>query len=322
MKNKQQISAFLKTVNARELKDALAIESYLARQGIYIKFNPEQDSDEQGIRFEEFLEWFKEDLPEKGDAIFLTETQTVGVVQKIGLDSITLGVSLSGTGFSASPLAVPKSAFRAATEEEALRLQRELNRRNLSWNGFGNKVTGRLIPINNLQLRVSLLGKRIALGVFREINEKGEIVMYCLKENGKPVRYSLYEVAGLFSDCQLEAVNTVERKTLAGELEKAGKVWNGHAKRIEPLDFRCKQGEMYYYIDDYWTVVASRDNFKPKDRKRLHAGNYFRSQEEAQEILSLMLERRNRMLTDTAGTPPPEKTGEKKRRGRKRREDA
>jgi hypothetical protein len=35
MKNKQQISAFLKTVNARELKDAPAIESYLARQGIY-----------------------------------------------------------------------------------------------------------------------------------------------------------------------------------------------------------------------------------------------------------------------------------------------
>ncbi|MDR2085785.1 MAG: hypothetical protein LBP72_01285 [Dysgonamonadaceae bacterium] len=309
----------MKTVKARELKDALAIESYLARQGIYIKFSPEQDSDTDGIRFEEFVAWFEEKIPEKGDTIVLLDSHTIGVVQAVGLDSITLGVGLSGTDFTASPLVVPKSAFRPAEREEMFRLQRELNRHNLCWNSFCNKVTGKLDPVNNLQLRVSLLGKRVALGAFREINEKGEIVMYCVKENDRPVRYSLYEAVGPASDYQLEAVNTVERKTLADELEKAGKVWNGHAKRIEPIHLRSKRGEVYYHIDDYWTVVATRDDFKPKDRKRLHSGNYFRSQEEAQEILSRMVEQRNRMLIEDSGTPSAEKpVMMKKRKYRKK----
>jgi hypothetical protein len=316
MKDKRQISAFMKTVKPRELKDALAIEAYLAHGGIYIKFNPVRDS-ETLISFEEFTAWFEEDLPLKGDAIIFGENHTAGIVLEAGLDTFTLGVTLSGQDFSSTPVKIPRTVFRRAEGEELFRLQRELNRRNLAWNAFGNKITGRLEPLNNLQLRVSLLGKRIALGVFREINEKGEIVMYCLKENDKPVRYSLYEVAGPASDYQLEPVNVIERRTLASELEAVGKVWNGHAKRIEPLEFRSQKGEMYYYIDDYWEIVATRDNFRPKDRKKLKCGNYFRTREEAEEILSLTVEKRNSQLINTPGTVPAEGKVIKKRKKRK-----
>ncbi|MDR2915746.1 MAG: hypothetical protein LBV74_13080 [Tannerella sp.] len=314
MKNKQQIVAFLKATRTREIKDELAIESFLARRGIYVKFD---ESKKRGhashsISFEDFEKWFDRELPGKGDAIVIGDT--IGIVQGLGFDSIILGVSLAGDGgLVTSAVKIPETDFRKADRAEMIRLQQEMNRAKLLWNKFNNEPAESILPADNLQLRVSLLGERVAVGVFREINNKGEIVMYCMKENGKPVRHSLYEIAGKASDYQLEHVNTQDRAMLAGELEKAGKVWNGHAKRIEPVGLRVEKGRIYYYIDDFWDIIAVPDNYRPRDRKRLRRGNYYRNRHEAEKVLGLMVEERNRQLAETAS-----ESTEKKRRKKKR----
>ena len=297
MKNKQQIVAYLKATQTPEIKDELAIESFLARKGIYVKFDKSKKTDNtlQSISFEDFEKWFEEEFPEKGDVIVIENT--IGIVLGLGVSSIILGVSLTAKNILiSSETEIPNSSFRKAGKSEMLKLQRELNKKKLSWNKFNSKLTESMYPSNNLQLRVSLLGERVAIGVFREINDKGKIIMYCMKENNKPVRYSLHEEVGDVSDFQLEPINNQERKILAEELENAGKVWNGHAKRIEPVNLRVDKGQIYYYIDDFWDIIATPDNYRPRDRKRLRCGNYFRNNEDALRIVNSIIGERNGQL--------------------------
>lgn len=313
MKNKQQIVAFLKATKAREIKDELAIESFLARKGIYVKFD---ESKKRGhascsISFEDFEKWFDRELPGKGDVVVIGDT--IGIVQELGIHSIILGVSLSGDGkLAVSAVEIPDTGFRKADGTEMIRLQQELNRKKLYWNKHNNKLVESIEPVNNLQLRVSRLGEKIAVGVFREINDEGEIVMYCMKENDKPVQYSLYETVGKASDYQLEHVNIQERAMLAGELEKAGKVWNGHAKRIEPVSLQVEKGHVYYFIDDFWNIIAVPDNYRPRDRKKLRCGNYYGNREDAEKLLGLMIEERNRQLAKPTGGVTEKKEKKKK----------
>lgn len=311
MKNKQQIVAYLKATKPGEIKDELAIESFLARKGIYVKFDKSKKTGNttHTISFEDFEKWFEQELPEKGDVIVIGGA--IGIAQGLGISSIILGVSLTEKdALIISETEIPNStSFRKANKSEMVKLQRELNKKELYWNKFNNKLTESIHPANNLQLRISLLGERLAIGVLREINEKGEIIMYCMKENDKPVRDSLYEVVGKVSDYQLEPINNQERKMLADELEKAGKIWNGHAKRIEPVNFRVEKGEIYYYIDDFWDIVAAPDNYRPKDKKRMRCGNYFSNRDAAEKILALMTEERNQQLVNIETLP--KKKGQK-----------
>jgi hypothetical protein len=291
MKNKRQVLAYLKIISIAGEKDELAIESYLSRKGIILQLDKfvKIDTALNGITFEAFTEWFESDLPDRNEVIVLEESGTIGIIKGLCVNTIVLGVSLpvSGTLVS-SEVKIENTAYRQANTEEKVRLQRALNKKKVTWNNSNSKLLDAVKLLENLQLRVSLLGERVAIGVFREINNKGEIVMYCVKENDKPVRYNLSEVVGNSMDYQLEPVSAQERKTLALELEKAGKIWNGHAKRIEPVNFRAGKGVVYYYIDDFMEIVATADKEKPKDLKRFRSGNYFRDRNEAKDMLDLI----------------------------------
>lgn len=75
--------------------------------------------------------------------------------------------------------------------------------------------TQRECPVPNQRI-----GSEIGYGVFREIDAKGRIVMYCMKLEDGPVRYSLREVVGPAEDYQLEPINVGQREELAKELER------------------------------------------------------------------------------------------------------
>jgi hypothetical protein len=300
MKSKHQVSVIIKTLTGTE-KDALAIESFLFHHTIYIKFTPEQlhNPELETVTYEQFKKWFDEDSPEPGDVIVINHL--IGIVKKTGIHSVTLGVSLRESGeFFSNDIETPRNVFRLAGEEETLRLQRALNDRQLTWSNFKQMAVKSVSLENNLQLRITRLGKKIGVGVFREINGNDEIVMYCVKEVDHPVRYSLYEVIGPVSDYQLEPVSILEREKLANDLEKAGKLWNGHAKRIEPVNLRCEKGGKYYYIGDFFEITTTYDKYKPKDIKRLRSGNYFKRKADAEEVLSSIIQKRNRQLIDNS----------------------
>ncbi|MDR1716508.1 MAG: hypothetical protein LBS20_11755 [Prevotella sp.] len=314
MKSNAQISALLKTMIPHENKDELAIEAFLARQGIYIKIPPVKEGDDKNkkfITFEQFEEWFEKELPSPGEIIVMNGL--LGVVKGTKADLIILGAYLDEEmNFTPKDTELPIMSFRKAGKEEKIKLQRAFNRNNLSWNQYHNRIYESVRAQNNLQLRISLLGEKLGIGVFKEINEKGEIVMYCIKENEAPIRYSLHEIIGAADDFQIEPMNNADRKKLASDLEKAGKVWNGHAKRIEPNDFRSVAGSTYHYIDDYLEIRTAIDNYKPKDHKRFRSGNYFRSFTNAEAILNLIIETRNIQLSQDSGAIVKKKKGSKR----------
>jgi hypothetical protein len=317
MKNKRQILAYLRQVNIATEKDELAIEAYLSRRSIILKLNKSVKTDAglPEITLEEFAKWFDTCLPERNEVVVFKDTGAIGIIKDLSVNAIVLGVSLTAEGnLVTSEEKVENAAYRMANTDEKIRLQKELNKRSLTWNNSNSKLQDAVKPLENLQLRVSLLGERVAVGVFREINDAGEIVMYCVKENGKPVRYSLHEVVAPNADYQLEPVSAQERAMLASELEKAGKTWNGHAKRIEPFDFRAQKGEVYYYIDDFLEITATQEKEKPKDVKRLRSGNYYRNRSDAEETLGLIVEHRKKQLVIFTGKKEEKKTLQAKKK--------
>jgi hypothetical protein len=300
MKDRKQILSYLKGVYIATDKDELAIESYLSRRNLVLdlsKFRKAGKEALPGITLEEFIEWFTPALPDRNEVIVIEESGLIGISACLCVNELVLGVSMSADGkLVASEVKITPAPYRQATEDEKIRLQRALNREGRLWNLTRSKLLSAPVPADNLQLRVSLLGKRMAVGVFREINREGKIVMYCVKENDKPVRYSLYEPVADSSDCQLEPVSAQEREMLASELEKAGKVWNGFAKRIEPVNFRAEKGQVYYYIDDFMEITATQEKEKPKDLKRLRSGNYYRNRDDAEAMLAFIEEYREKQL--------------------------
>jgi hypothetical protein len=310
MKNRKQVLSYLETVAVVEEKDELAIESFLSRRSIILDRNEIQQTEgKPEITFEQFREWFEKDLPDRNEVIVLEETGVIGITRCLCVNEIILGVSLSLDGeLNTGETKIETGAYRKASFQEKIHLQRALNSKGLLWNNRYSRLLGASAPLENIYLRISLLGERVAVGVFREINDKGEIVMYCMKENGKPVRYSLYEVAGKRSDYQLEPVSAQEREMLSNELKKTGKLWNGHAKRIEPLDFRLEKGQTYYCIDDVLGIRGIIEKKAPKDLKRWRSGNYYRNRKEAEAVVVLIEETRKKQLIDSCtGKPRSEK---------------
>jgi hypothetical protein len=319
MKNRKQALSYLQTVVIAEEKDELAIESFLSRRSITIDWNEiKKAAGQTPITFEQFREWYEKTLPDRNEVIVPEESGVIGITQCLCVNEIVLGVSLSPEGeLNTGETKIETNAYREASIEEKIRLQRELNKRDLLWNSRYSRLLGASAPLENIYLRVSLLGERVAVGVFREINDRGEIVMYCMKENGKPVRYSLYEVAGKQSDYQLEPVSAQEREMLSGELEKTGKLWNGHAKRIEPLDFRLEKGEVYFCIDDTLGIRGVVEKNVPKDLKRWRSGNYYRERKEAEVMVALIEETRKKQLIDCADNKSSKKKPAVKGRSKK-----
>ena len=292
MKDRKQICAYLSLVNIASEKDELAIESYLVRQKIVFDLSrhkePKNDS-LPDITFEQFKEWFIPSLPDRNEVIVIENSGLIGITGCFCVDKIVLGVSLSADGkLNTTPVTIDNATYRRATMDEKICLQKAINREGLVWNLTRCRLMQAPLPADNQLVRVSLLGDKIAVGVFREFNTDGKTVMYCVKEKDKPVRYSLYEPVADKDASQLEPVSAQERELLAKELEKAGKLWNGFAKRIEPTRYRAEKGEVYYYIDDFLSPVTTFERNAPKDLKRFRSGNYYRNRSDVEEMLSVI----------------------------------
>lgn len=325
MKSSQHVHSFLSSVRGNGEVDELAIIQYCAKFEIKAEFS-NTGKEPLKITFEQFKDWFGCDFPQKNDVIVFNETEIIGIVEKVGYNSIVTGVSLSPSGeldTASMEFTEPhKAAFRSATEEEMVRMQIRLYEAGLSWNKKFGKLTDRFMPINNSLIRISLLTKRVGIGVFREIDADGNIIMYCIKMEDGPLRYSLCEKIGKATGYQIDMINNAERQILKHEFAKVGKVWNGHEKRVEPIDFRVAPGKAYYYIDNYLEIVRTNDNRKPKDLRRYCCGNYYTCREEAEEILHQITSTRKMQLLRPGAVMNIATSPQKNRKNGKRKESA
>lgn len=299
MKSSQHVHSFLSSARGNGEIDELAIIQYCARFGVKAEFS-NMEKEPRKITFEQFKEWFSYDFPQKNDIIVFNETSVIGIVEKCGYNSFVTGVSLSPDGeLDISPVEFTEPlrvAFRSAMEDEMVRMQKALYEAGLSWNKKFGKLASGFVPTDNSLIRISLLTRRVGIGVFKEIDDDGNIVMYCVKMENEPLRYSLSENIGKVTDYQIDMINNAERRILKQEFAKVGKVWNGHEKRVEPIDFRVALGKPYYYIDNYLEIVSTNDYHKPKDLRRFWCGNYYTCREEAEEILQQTISTRKMQL--------------------------
>lgn len=251
------------------------------------------------ISFGAFKHWVESGLPRVGDVIVFEHHCTIGIVSSINEKMIHLGVALLGEdGLVVSGVERSAIDFRYATEEEILKLHQFLALKGFTWNLWRNKfVKSKFSPRPNLFVRFrSYVDDDCGVGVFREINSEGQLVMYCVVRK-EQVRYSLYEVIGDINRYQLTSANKMDIAELKNELGKVGKIWNGYYNRIEPFSLFIDYGEKYYYINDKGEIKCATKNDSSAYRKRLACGNHFIDLKHAEDMKEKIYEYRKIQLS-------------------------
>lgn len=227
----------------------------------------------------------------KGDVVFNTDTREVGIVDEISDGCLMVAVRYTESGDLVSEkVGMPAGNCHPASSEEKRRLQRLLSRARLQWDLRKNCLLRQeYTPRDGQLVRLGLLGKRVALGSFKEIAGDGSLVMYCVKPEGKPMRHSMHEVMGAAEDFQITPINTLDRKYFNACLKEKGIAWNGHRRCVESAEHPVLKDGAYFYLNEFFEIVKVQDTYKAKDRKRRDSGNYFTSFEQARLFRECML---------------------------------
>lgn len=288
-KSKPAINDFFQCYRPENETHELAIKQFCCKRHFMVAIEGTPDK-RFPVTYDQFRQWFETDTPRRGDVVILPAEGVSGIVETVGVDNtVCLYISLAGETLNLTSGCFRYTTLEAADEATILRLQRTLYGHGVLWNQWRNRIKPREEPKENVQYQISILGRKVGYGIFREIDAQGRIVMYCLKREGEPVRYSLHEVVGSQSDYQLEPINVGQREELAKELEQAGVLWNGFCKRVEPVDYLVPEGKGYYYLDEFWAVCRTIEQGKSKGAKYFNGGNYSRYREPLEEMRKYLL---------------------------------
>lgn len=267
----------------------LAISQFCVRHRFSLSIDGKEDSREP-ITYDQFKQWYEEEAPEDGEFVVLPDAGIIGIVEMCGVDHhVRLYASLHEGVLCTTSRDFKYTSLRCADKEELLELQRAFYDQGLSWNPWRNRIKSREVPVENVQYQISILGQKVGYGVFREIDAKGQIVMYCMKLEGEPVQYSLYEVVGPERDYQLSKINVNQRERLIKELAAAGMMWNGFFKRMEPINYVPAVGSEYYFLNEFWEVCKAKEQGKTRSIKYFNQGNYFREKKKVEAIRGYLL---------------------------------
>lgn len=222
----------------------------------------------------------------KGGAVVNRVTSEIGVVGNIADGCVAVTVRCTAEGrLCEEEVVMHLKDCRTATLEEMRVLQRLLNKGHLLWDMRRCRLKRNdYVPQNGARVQLSTLGEEVIIGVFKEIDAGGRIVMYCMMRPGERPAYSTHEVVGAAADFQIQPVGSTARMKLDRALAAEGVVWNGHLRSVEVAGNRLSREQVYYYLNELFEICEVRDAYKPRDRKRLAAGNYFATREAAKSI--------------------------------------
>lgn len=118
-----------------------------------------------------------------------------------------------------------------------------------------------------------------------------KVCMYAYQSaNGVFFKDLTYEV-GNTSNTYIKKTSKEQKDNFNTLLFAYGKQWSNTSKRIIPnVLYRSRKNEPYCYINDRFTITYKTDEWTATDNNRFNAGNYFRSEGEAQEVLQLFNE--------------------------------
>ena len=86
-------------------------------------------------------------------------------------------------------------------------------------------------------------------------------------------------------DDNMRPATEEEKQRLFDALAKKGKRWNAEEKRIEDLPrWRANLAEVYFYIDDNFSIGSHSDIRDGTDESYYKSGNYFKTREAAEKV--------------------------------------
>lgn len=222
----------------------------------------------------------------KGLAAANMKTGEFGVVSRVGNDCVVMPIRCTVDGtLCLEEVVMSESDCCPASSEQKTVLQRLFNGSRLCWdprkavvreNGF--------LPADGERIRISVLGEPVATGIFRHVDDRGRAVFYCLLMEDGALRYNTSEILGAADEYQFQPIGSSARNKLSKAMEAAHVVWNGHLRCFELNKISPERREYYYYLDEYFQIRRVQDTYKPRDRKRKAAGNYFATVEEVRGI--------------------------------------
>lgn len=286
----EQIKDYLARYRPLDETNKRAIEHICAELNMPIKFE-NVDKCLPTLSFYKFKSWIhKEGLFQFGDVIVINDEESIVIVKKATTEYIITEAILHKDGdLEHQQRQIPYCQYSFPKFQDLIILQRAINKKNLGWSGKLKKLVPKLeLPKKNTQVRVTLVGRRLGVGVFKSINENGDIFMYCVKmDNEDKIRYSLNEMIGNIKDYQLDPILPRERKELADLLSSKNLFWNGYYRRLENLTYKTFLIP-YFFIDNCFNINESND-IKSKEAKIRHQrSNYFKTSQEAEEIIKIL----------------------------------
>ena len=309
MKKKQDLSPLIQAIKPKTISDEIKIAEYCSNRELFVNFQKSPTSN-ISVSFDEFTYWTEIGLPKVGNVVMYEQHYTLGIISSIDDECIHLGVSiLNGDGLITSDIKRPKTGFRYATDDEILNIHQALAQKGYTWNIWRNIFVKRMLfprPYMFVKFR-SYISENCGVGIFREIDQEGMLVMYCAACNKGKARYSLCEKIGPAHMFQLAQGNRTDMYNLKTALEETGRTWNFHYNRVEPLNFNIDYGETYYYINEGGEILKAKKNDSAAYRKRLAFGNHFTQLEYAEKFKANILEKRNLQLAleESSDTPSP-----------------
>lgn len=227
----------------------------------------------------------------KGLAAANMKTGEFGVVSRVENDCVVMPIRCTVDGtLCLEEVVMSESDCCPASSEQKVLLQRLFNSSRLCWdprkavvreNGF--------LPADGERIRISVLGEPVATGIFRHVDDQGRAVFYCLLMEDGALRYNTSEILGAADEYQFQPIGSSARNKLSKAMEAAHVVWNGHLRCFELNKISPERREFYYYLDEYFQIRRVQDTYKPRDRKRKAAGNYFATIEDAHEVRKCFL---------------------------------
>ena len=222
----------------------------------------------------------------KGSVVVNSLTAEIGIASNIDEECAAIAVRRTAEGkLCDEEVVVYLRDCRSATRKEQRTLQHLLNDRQLLWDTRHCRLKkNTYTPQNGARVQLSTLGREVIIGVFKEFDSEGRIIMYCMMQPEKRPTYSMHEVAGKAGDFQIQPVGSTARMKLDRALAAEGLVWNGHLRCMETVGKRQLRGQVYYYLNELYEICEVRDTYKLRDRKRMAVGNRFATREAAESV--------------------------------------
>ena len=229
-----------------------------------------------------------------GTAIYNNETKEVALVRLVDgqVCFTSVKMSLCG-GVDIEDIGMNMADCRPATLDEKIAMQKAMNSRHLVWDAYRKKVQeSHFVPKSGDYIRVSILGEDVISGVYKGIDENGDIMMFCQLRKDGTLGYSQYEVVGPQENYQFQRIGSHSRLSLIDALAKEGLVWNNRRRCLEYVDkddLSVLGHRRYFYINECMEIREVQDAGKVSDRKRIAIGNYFTTREKAEAVRQCFL---------------------------------